>query len=74
MWTKAKEYALTLAMNSNFDTISKIEFKKMLNELDNFEAEVTTQGLCKLNIIDREKSISRALCYLQYLALVKNIN
>ncbi len=73
MWTNAKEYAVTIAMNSNFDTIGKIEFKKMLDELNNFEVEVTPQGICKLKIIDREQSISRALCYLQYLALVKDV-
>jgi hypothetical protein len=68
---QARDEIINLAMNSNFDVISKIEFKKLIGELDNIEIEMKN-GLCRLTTKDKEKSINRALCYLQYLSITKN--
>jgi hypothetical protein len=72
MYGKAKELAINLAMNSRFDSIGKIEFKKMLDELDNIEVEVKC-GEARLKVIDKDKPVTRALCYLQYLSLVTDV-
>lgn len=69
--SKAKEDLIDYALNSNFDRIGKIEYKKLTEELNNIEIEVKGNGCVGLRIVNKAIDVSRAICYLQLYNTIK---
>jgi hypothetical protein len=63
--SKAKDNLIELAINSHFEGLTKIEFKKMIKELENLEI-VDRAGRLIFNRLNESIGKSRAICYLQY--------
>lgn len=61
-----KQALFDIALNSNFDTFQKMEFKKLSQELNNLSVMASGNGKLNLNVLDKNKSVNRALAYLLY--------
>ncbi len=66
----AKERIMEIAINSNFDSFSKIEFKKIVDELDNIEIISNPQHVLKLQRKTIDNLTGRAYCYLNYFSII----
>jgi len=62
----AQDSIMELAIDSIFNCESKIEFLKLIEELNNLEVKLGTNGSASLNSKDTAIGRSRAICYLQY--------
>ena len=64
---KAVEEILNFAINSNFDYIKELEFKKLIKEMNNLKV-VFRGNIPIFEFGDVPSYRSRAFCYLQYIA------
>jgi hypothetical protein len=69
----AKSSLMEIAINSNLDTNSKIEFKKLIKELDNLEVDGRFSGFPNLKSKEVNIGKGRAICYLNYYAYSNTI-
>jgi hypothetical protein len=60
------EQIINFATNTNFDCYNKIEFKKLITELENLELKINVNKL-QFEIKNINIGINRANCYLQYI-------
>ena len=62
----SKDRIIDFALNSQITDIEKIEFKKLINELNNLKIKVTESKKISIVKIDDDMTSSRARCYIQY--------
>ena len=67
-YNKAMEEILNFAINSEFDYIKELEFKKLIKEMNNLEVGIRGNRVFFEFKNISNKNRSRAFCYLQYMA------